>query len=155
MNTNLAGDFYIFLIAINSGLIAGVIYDLYRVFRYYSKPKKILSTIEDLLFWLLIAFIFFYILVKTTEGVFRGFVIIGFFLGSMLYLNIISKYNFPILIKIFKLILKLISEIIRVLVFPFKLILQFIRKKTGKIFILLNEFFKEMKKYRKIISNKK
>lgn len=155
MNSNLVGDFYIFLTAINSGLIVGVIYDLYRVFRYYSKPKKILSTIEDLLFWLLIAFIFFYILVKTTEGVFRGFVIIGFFLGSMIYLNIISKYNFPVLIKIFKLILQLISEIIRILIFPFKFIWKFIRKKTGKMFILLSEFFKEMKKYREIISNKK
>lgn len=155
MDINIAGDFYIFLITLNSGLVAGVIYDLYRVLRYYSKPNKILTLIEDLLFWVILAFIFFYILVITTDGIFRGFIVIAFFTGAFIYLNLISKYNFPILIRIFKLILDLISEIIKILLYPFRYLWKLLKKKTGKVFILIRECIKEMKRYRKMISDKK
>ncbi len=64
LEINLIDEFYIFLVSINYGLILGVIYDLYRVFRYYSKPKKILTMIEDFILWLIITLVFFIIFVE-------------------------------------------------------------------------------------------
>lgn len=152
---NLADEFYIFLMAINYGLIIGVIYDLYRTFRYYTKPKKGLSFIEDLVLWLIITFIFFAFLVKNTDGVIRGFVLLGFVLGSIIYIKIISRYNFPILIKIFKLIYNIINEIIRLIVYPFKYISNLFKPGVSKCFNLFSFVFKDIKKYSKIMSKKK
>lgn len=155
LEINLIDEFYIFLFAINYGLIIGVIYDFYRVFRYYSKPKKVLSIIEDLILWLIITVIFFMFLVKNTSGVIRGFVIVGFLTGYICYMKIISKYNFPILMKIFKLILSLINEIIKIILYPLRKVSNFSQRRLKKVIVVPKELIKEMKKYIKLTSKKK
>lgn len=152
---NLADEFYIFLMSINYGLIIGVIYDLYRTFRHYTKPKNKLSFIEDLIFWVFITLIFFGFLVRNTDGIVRGFILLGFMIGSLIYIKIISRYNFPILIKTFQLILNIINEIIGLIVYPFKLIYKLIKPIANKFLKLFSFTFKDMKKYFKIMSDKK
>src|SRR5690606_14910652 len=102
MTTDIKFEFYIFLNSVYAGLVSGIIFDLYRVIRYFFKPKKVVTIIEDLLFWIGIGLIFFYILNKSNWGQLRGYVFIGFFLGGLIYLNILSKVLFPIFLKIFK-----------------------------------------------------
>ena len=155
LEINLIDEFYIFLVSINYGLILGVIYDLYRVFRYYSKPKKILTMIEDFILWLIITLVFFIFLLRNTDGVIRGFIVVGFLIGYIIYYKIISKYNFPLLIKCFKLILVVFNEIIKIILYPFTKILGFGKRKFRKGSILLRELLKDIKKYYKITSNKK
>lgn len=155
LEINLIDEFHIFLLAINYGLIIGVIYDFYRAFRYYSKPKRILSIIEDLLLWLIITLVFFMFLVKNTDGIIRGFVIVGFLIGSTFYVKVISRYNFPILIKIFKLILGLINEIMKLVLYPFRKLFNFLKQKMERIVVLPKAIFRDAKKYIKITSKKK
>lgn len=155
MDFNIRGETIVFLASINTGLIAGMIYDVYRVFRYYSKPKKILSFIEDLIFWLLISIVFFFTLIKTTEGVIRGFLFFGFLLGLGIYFKLISKYIFIIIKGIIRLILDLINEILKVITFPYKKLKNFTKKRVSKVVLLLKQWFSDMKKYFKIIIKKK
>lgn len=155
LEIELIDEFYIFLLAIGYGLILGFFYDLYRVFRYYSRPKRILSIIQDLIFWLIVTLVFFTFLFHNTNGVVRGFVIIGFLIGGILYLKIISKYNFPILIRLFKLILRLIHEIISIILYPFRKIFIFYKRASGKVNTLIKVLFKDMKRYIRLISKKK
>ena len=155
MDFNIRGETIVFLASINTGLIAGMIYDVYRVFRYYSKPKKILSFIEDLIFWLLISIVFFFTLIKTTEGVIRGFLFFGFLLGLAIYFKLISKYIFIIIKGIIRLILDLINEILNVITFPYKKLKNFTKKRVSKVVLLLKQWFSDMKKYFKIIIKKK
>lgn len=155
MDFNIRGETIVFLASINTGLIAGMIYDVYRVFRYYSKPKKILSFIEDLIFWLLISIVFFFTLIKTTEGVIRGFLFFGFLLGLAIYFKLISKYIFIIIKGIIRLILDLINEILKIITFPYKKLKNFTKKRVSKVVLLLKQWFSDMKKYFKIIIKKK
>lgn len=155
MDFNIRGETIVFLASINTGLIAGMIYDVYRVFRYYSKPKKILSFIEDLIFWLLISIVFFFTLIKTTEGVIRGFLFFGFLLGLGIYFKLISKYIFIIIKGIIRLILDLINEILKIITFPYKKLKNFTKKRVSKVVLLLEQWFSDMKKYFKIIIKKK
>lgn len=152
---NIVEEFYIFLTSFNTGLIAGFTYDLYRTFRHFSKPNKILSILEDFIFWVLVSFIFFRFLVRSTDGIIRGFVFLGFGIGSIFYLKVVSKYNFSLLIYIFRLILNGISEIMKIILYPFRNIIQFTKGRVGKSSQLVRESFKEMKNYMKIISGKK
>jgi len=148
-------DIASFGVSILMGLFIGVLFDLYRTFRYFSKPKKILSYIEDLLFWIIIVLIFFMLLVKTTNGILRGFIFIGFFCGGMLYMLLLSKFLLSVFIMIFKLILEAISEIIKIIVYPFSKSIALSKKHVHKVFSIPKVFFREMGRYRKIISKKK
>lgn len=144
-----------FGISILMGVLIGVLFDLYRTLRFFSKPKKILSYIEDLLFWVIIVLIFFMLLVKTTNGILRGFIFIGFFCGGMLYMLVLSKFLLSVFIMIFKLILEAISEIIKIILNPFSKLIALSKKHIHKVYSLPKVFFKEMGRYRKIISKKK
>jgi len=95
------------------------------------------------------------LLVKTTDGILRGFVFLGCFSGGLIYMLLLSKYFLAIFILIFKLIFGLISEIIRILIHPFVKITSFTKKRVDKIILIPKVFFKEMSRYRKIISRKK
>lgn len=155
MDYEVVRDFLSFGASITSGFFIGVLFDLYRAFRYISKPKKILSYIEDLLFWIIVVIIFFVLLVETTEGILRGFIFIGFFCGGALYILILSKYLLSIFIKIFELIIELFSEIIKVIFYPFRKVFTVSKGKIKKILLLPKVFLKEVGRYRKIISKKK
>lgn len=152
---NIMDEFYIFLIAINYGLILGGIYDFYRVFRYFSKPKKLLTTIGDLLFWLIITLIIFVFLLNRTDGIIRGFVLLGFIIGYVFYIKAISKYSFLFLKWIFKLILDLISEIIRIISYPLRKIFNLFGKRVNKVGKIYKILLNDAKKYFKITRKKK
>lgn len=152
---DIVDEFYIFLIAINYGLILGGIYDFYRVFRYFSKPKKILTAVEDILFWIIVTLIVFTFLVRKTNGIIRGFVILGFIIGYSFYIKVISKYSYLLLKEIFKLIFDLIGEIMKIILYPFKKILKFFGSKTDKMGMILKTTLRDSKKYLKITRRKK
>lgn len=148
-------DFISFGYAIISGLVGGVLYDFYRVLRFHSKPKRILSYIEDLFFWIILGFIFFLFIVKLTGGILRGYIFVGVILGGLIYFFLLSKYIYYIILSIFKLILELVSEIIKILFYPFRKVVSFSRTKIKRLMLLPKIVFKDMDRYRKIISRKK
>lgn len=137
------------------GIFMGLIFDLYRTLRYFSNPKKILTYIEDLLFWLIIIIIFFALLLKTTDGILRGFVFIGCFCGAIIYLLLFSKFIFSFFIFILKLILEGISEIIKIIIGPLSKTYRYSKKGVNKIFLIPKVLLKEMGRYTRIIHKKK
>ena len=155
MDVDVIKDFLSFGASITSGFFIGVLFDLYRAFRFLSKPKKLISLIEDILFWIIVIIIFFVLLIKTTDGILRGFMFIGFFCGGMLYILLLSKHFLSKFIRIFELIIELISEIIKVTFYPFRKVFTKSKQKVKKILLIPKVFFKELGRYRKIISKKK
>lgn len=139
--------------SILTGILAGLIYDLFRAFRYTRKPRKKLKYIEDLIFWFIVTIIFFVTTVKLSDGILRGFLFIGFFAGGVLYFLIASKYFFLLFSKIFKLIIQLINEIIRIIKMPF--VKLKIKKKIKGILLMRKEMKAKRKKHWKSIRGKK
>ena len=151
-------EFYIFLTSIYGGLIAGIVYDIYRINRNYFKPKKIATIVEDFLFWIGIALIFFYMLNKNNWAQLRLYVFLGFFIGGIVYLKILSKFLLPFLWKIFNGIIFICKGIKNLLILPFKALGKFLKPKLIKIKRLKRipkESFSEIKRYKKIIFKKK
>jgi len=120
MDNSIKVQGYIFLTSIYGGLIIGFVYDIYRVLRYFLKPKKIATFFEDLTFWIFASLIIFYILIKSNWGEIRGYIFIGFLVGTILYLKIGSKIIYPILLKIFKFISTLVYEFIKLILDAYK-----------------------------------
>lgn len=158
MDTTIRIQLYIFLTSIYAGLLIGLIYDLYRVLRYFFKPRRLVSGIEDLIFWLGIAIIYFYIMNKSNWGELRGYVFFGTFIGGIIYLKILSKILHPLMMKVIKAIILVIKWTINMIKVPFvkmkKLLKPRIRR-VNRIKRVPKEAIKEIRRYRKIISQKK
>ncbi len=146
-------DIMSFGITIVIGILMGILFDLYRAFRRVSKPKKILSFIEDLLFWIIIISLFFALLVTTTDGIPRGFVYLGCLLGLGFYIFLLSKLTLPFFVFIFKLIKKSISEIIRIIIYPINQLIK--KNRINKIVKMPRFIYKEMGRYIRMVSRKK
>lgn len=158
MESTIKFQLYIFLTSIYSGMIAGLVYDLYRVTRYYLKPNKIATGIEDLLFWIGEALIFFYIFHKSNWGELRGYIFIGFFLGGVIYIKVLSRVLFNLLLKIINGIIFILKWIFYVVKFPFrkgKSVLLPVLKKINRMKRIPKEAIREIRRRRKIIAKKK
>lgn len=137
----------LFINSLYGGLIGGFIYDIYKGSRYLREPGKIRTFVEDLIFWIIMALLAFYLFMRTSFGYIRGFVFIGFFLGSFLYLKILSRFLYPIILDALKLIKNIIT-------FPFKLVKKILKpfKKIGRK--IKNSYF-QYKRLKKLSSRKK
>lgn len=139
--------------SILTGIIAGILYDIFRAFRYTWKARKNLKYIGDLVFWFLVTIFFFLISLRILDGILRGFLFIGFFAGGTFYFLTISKYIFPIFKRIFKLIIQSINEIIKIFKIPFDKLK--LRRKIKKVISMRKEMKAERKKHWKSIKGKK
>ena len=107
--------------SIFSGILAGILFDLYNIIRGFKIPKTIVI-IEDILFWILTAVIIFTFLLYTNYAFLGPYVYIFMILTLIIYLKFIS----PTVFQIEKYIISKIGKFIRILfkniVYPIKII---------------------------------
>lgn len=155
MEISMLKELHMFFTTVYGGLIIGFVYDIYRTIRYISRPKKIITHLGDLLFWVFAAIILFLTVIKINWGEIRGYILLGFFVGGLIYIKVFSPYIFPICVGAFQKMKNTAKFALSIIFFPFKFIkskLTHILKKIKKTIIIL---VKEWKRYKKIISSKK
>ncbi|EYE87905.1 spore cortex biosynthesis protein YabQ [Fervidicella metallireducens AeB] len=128
-----------FLSTIIAGLMVGLMFDFYRINRGYSCPKKLVTAISDILFWIFAALITFVFLQKTNEGILGYYSFVGIILGLFFYFKFISRYVIKLLRKTFYYVIKFIRVLIIIIFYPIKLMRYLlkelcfnIRQKTKK-----------------------
>lgn len=67
------------------GIVAGLIFDLYRVMRYFWQPSYWVTQLTDLLFWLMLLITTFALLLLSNYGEVRSYVFLAFSLGWGVY----------------------------------------------------------------------
>ncbi|MBR3673714.1 MAG: spore cortex biosynthesis protein YabQ [Clostridia bacterium] len=115
---------YILLAFFISGLLSGVLFDIFRVSRKAFKIPNILVYIEDVLFWILTGAIVLFTIFTFTDGQIRLYMILVMILGAFIYLITLSKYFIIINTKI----INLIKSIIKLLILPLKKIQENLKK---------------------------
>lgn len=91
---------YIFLLSIITGVILGVLFDLFRAFRFKG-IRDIWVYVQDVIFWLVTAVIIIASAFLINEGQLRGYMLIGYLLGAGFYMLLFSKFILYILKYIF------------------------------------------------------
>ena len=83
-------EWELLLLAIRLGIKLAFIYDGIRIFRFFVPHGNIIISIEDLFFWIYAGIIIFELQLEQSNGVLRGFSILGMILGSYInnFLNI-------------------------------------------------------------------
>lgn len=83
---------YLFLIFTVTGIIIGILFDIFRSLRKSFKTKDWLTYVQDILFWILTGVILLYTIFTFGDGEVRFYMFIGVFIGCMFYMIIFSQY---------------------------------------------------------------
>ncbi len=139
MESSIIGQVYIFLITLLGGMAIGLTYDLYRLFRYYARPKRVKTLLQDLMFWMLLSIGIIIFVNRVNEGELRGFIFIGFTIGILLYSRLLSRT-----------VIKCISYTVNIIVLKIKSILNILLNPFRTIVGKCKQEVKNVKKYLKI-----
>lgn len=148
----------IFLLSIGLGFSLGILYDFFYITRLTVTKSKYAIYIQDILYLLSCSFMTFLFILALSSGIVRGYIIIGEFLGWIIYClstgffvvsfaaKAIDKIK-SLIKKLFLLILKPFNWIFKITFNRYKRIYMFVNKKIRKI----NKKFKIYLKYNKAL----
>ncbi|HZK58107.1 MAG TPA: spore cortex biosynthesis protein YabQ [Clostridia bacterium] len=120
---SISQETYILFITICGGILIGFMYDLYRIFRGLFNPKKIATMIQDLIFWVFIFIVAFYVLVFSNEGAVRYYNFLGFIIGASFYRFSLSASVIKGMLFLLKSIKNFILDVCRLIKYPFSVTL--------------------------------
>lgn len=104
-----------------AGVLTGLLFDFYRVFRGFESIPKIFIIIEDILFWILVSIIVFIFLLYTNQALISGYIYVFIALGILFYLKFISYFFIKTQQKIMIATAKIIRVVINFVFYPIKL----------------------------------
>ena len=115
---------FAFLVTIGIGFLAGILFDIYRVFRGLWGPRKLGTFIGDFLFWFIMTGVVFTLLLIGNWGEIRIYVFIGMALGAYFYVRLLSKKWKELIRKIFIWLNKVLIKAWKVISWPFRMVLS-------------------------------
>jgi len=116
--------------AISAGIITGLLFDIYRVIRGFENPNKVLTFIEDALFWVFAAVLVFLFLFITRYIYMGIYLYLYIALGIYLYLKLVSRRFISVQTKIMKAGGKAFRITRNIMVYPFELIVHRLKVKN-------------------------
>lgn len=102
---------YLFLVFSLTGIIIGIIYDIFRVLRKSFKTSDIITYFEDILFWIITGILILYNIWFFNNGEIRIFMFLGILIGILIYILILSNITKKILFLFFNILKKSINSI--------------------------------------------
>lgn len=120
----------LFFFSVINGMAIGVLYDFYRVIRGFEEPGKIITALQDILFWILTGIIIFILMLYTNYAYMSFNVFLYNGLGLVLYFKILSKHTITIVDKLIDLIVTVIRITFNWLFYPLRIIFHKLRKKA-------------------------
>lgn len=132
MVISITKQLYLILFSLLSGIITGVFYDLYRIIRGPKYINKIITFIEDILFWILSGIFIFIFLLITDSAYIGTYIYLNIFIGIYIYFKLISFKFLLYQKKLFNAIGKFIRITINLILYPFELIIYVIMSKNRK-----------------------
>ncbi|MFZ7101382.1 MAG: spore cortex biosynthesis protein YabQ [Peptococcaceae bacterium] len=121
---SITGQIFSFMVMLCIGVLAGILFDVYRVLRSLWKPRKIGTFIGDIIFWILMTILVFTLLLIGNWGEIRIYVFLGTAAGCYGYIKFVSKKAQKIMKRIFFYIGKILSLIWRIITWPFQVIIK-------------------------------
>ena len=130
-----------------TGIVIGVLFDIFRILRKSFKTADWLTTLQDILFWILAGFVILFSIFKFNNGEIRSYIFIGIALGILIYMLTLSKYIVKYSVIIIKFVKKIISYPINLILKIFKIfIIKPVKFLTQKISTFFTKIFKNSSK---------
>ena len=135
MLSSFSTQFNLLFFSLLAGIITGVLFDLYRVFRGLENPNIVVTFIQDTLFWILTGIIVFIFLLSTNHAYMREYVYITIAAGVLLYMALLSKYFIKVQYKVIRITTKFIRITLNFVLYPLQLLFYTIKRKNKQKFL--------------------
>lgn len=135
----LSQQFLYMVVTVGTGLVMGIVFDCYRVWRGLVKPHRLLTPITDFLLWVFLTGIAFGLLLFSNWGEVRAYVFIGLALGFFLYWRFCSHLFIKMCRRLFQWLAKLVNILIQVVIFPFSLVARLVVIPLGLINMVIRQ----------------
>lgn len=155
-NTTITQLYTLFIFTI-SGIIIGLFFDIFRIFRRSFKTSDLVTYLQDTIFWICTGIFILFILFEFNNGQIRSYTIIGLVVGIIVYMFTISKYFIKINVKIITFFKNVISKILFIVLFPVRFLLKILKKTIFRpvSFFIINIRKSFTNSYKKIKNNVK
>ena len=124
MYTNNLEQLTNFIYFIITGMLLGIIFDIFRILRRSFKTSDIITNIQDIIFGLITGVIILSSIFLFNNGELRLYLFLGIGFGIAIYMLLISNY----FIKVNVIIINFIKKSIIFITKPFIILLKFIKK---------------------------
>ena len=114
MEIHVSQQAFVFLMMVVTGMIASVIYDIFRVFRRLYKMPGWAVFVCDMFFWLACTLLTFLTVNFCNSGELRWFVFAGFVIGGMLYFSLLARVFSAVIMFLLKVVVRIISFFMRI-----------------------------------------
>ncbi len=133
MILSISSQAYAFLLSVVGGMVIALVYDAFRIFRKAVKTGRAVTSVQDLLYWMIVSVIMFLTIFYSNDGELRAYLFLGAFLGVVLYTLLFSRIIMKSSLFIIKIITIAVKTIAIFLSYPVRLVLKCIRWIRGKI----------------------
>jgi len=124
----LADQITVFLWTLAIGMTAGLCHTIYRVISDTLRLKKVGTFAGDIVFWMILTAISFFVLLRANYGQLRLYVFIGLFLGVFLYTRLLGRHSYVAVRWLFRaaarlaaFLAMLLHYIWKIISFPFRI----------------------------------
>lgn len=155
MENTILLQLYSFLIYLISGVIIGILFDIFRILRKSFPTPDFVTYLEDILFWLLTGIFLLFVLFQFSNGEIRIYQIMAILIGNVVYLLSISKFFIHINVAVLTFIKCIVGNILKVVLTPIKILLTGIRKMIIPLPFFVINIQKTIAKSDQKIKNKK
>lgn len=145
MDKLISTQLYCFLTFFVSGIVIGILFDIFRIIRKSFNISDIHTYIEDILFGILLGILLIFVIFVYNSGIIRWYMFISIILGVVLYNLTISKFFIKINVAIVKCVKAVINKILAVIIYPIKIFFKLIKKIFNKPFTLVIINIKKIK----------
>lgn len=111
----------IVIFSLLAGIVTGVLFDLYRVFRGFN-TNKIIMIIEDILFWILCSILIFVFLLYTNYAFVTPYVYLSIVIGILFYLKVMSRSFLKVEYGLIRNISQGLRVMFKYISYPFKIV---------------------------------
>lgn len=107
-----------------TGVLVGILFDIFRVTRKAFNTPNFLIYVEDTVFWILTGVLVLITLCTFTNGEIRLYMILMLICGTIIYFATISKYFVLFNTKL----LEIVKKVVNFIVLPFKKVIKILEK---------------------------
>lgn len=140
MNNNIYHQLFNLFVFTLTGIMIGILFDIFRITRKSFKTPDFVTYIEDIIFWILTGTILLFTIFTFNNGEIRLYIFVSLLLGLSFYILTFSKYFIKTSVRILEFIKKILYIPIHIIINftknfiirPFPFIYQKIKTKMTK-----------------------
>ena len=124
MELHVLTEMQIFLLSAACGIVAGLVYDLFRILRRVQKNGYAAVFLQDTLFWIVCAGLALWTVFFMNDGQLRFYEFFAMLLGLCLYLYGMSAWVVKLFVCLLRVLKKVLVTVLKLVLFPFLFLLR-------------------------------